>query len=574
LAAEVQPVANPETQEMFLHMSNSAAQASEAQLQLQHQLAQMQQHMQVMQAQMAASNPQQRQPVYPPPNYNPGFFPNQQQQQPTGGGGFQGPGGFGGRGQGRGYQGHQPGRGRGGYQGFQPYNQQMQGQQQPQYYQQQHGGQQHGRGHQGGGQGRGYQGRGQGGRSGGIRSFNCYCWTHGAGAHPSPDCRTPTQGHQIGATFENKMGGSMRYCQPAATWQIGSAHNLNFKLKTKVSNNAPPNPPTKIIAKTDSGASSHYFKVNDISALTNVCTTPFGPHVMLPDSTTIQATQSGQLPLHRSLSTKATTAHILDGITNSSLISIGQLCDDDCIAVLDKMKLKIYKNQECILQGTRNRTDGLWDISIDTTSNPIQAPRPHQINAIIRKDTTKTQLVQYLYACCGSPVVSTWKKAIRNGNFLTWPGIDDLSIDLHLPKSIASAKGHLNQERKNLQSTRVPLPAQDQNNDQSEDTFFPVAMIVPFTAKNTGYHDLPGRFPHHHSSRGNEYLLIVYDYDGNSILQCPLKNKTAGEIKRGWISIHERLARGSPPGHSINFGYQDYNFDDRCYEYLPSDGYL
>ena len=29
--------------------------------------------------------------------------------------------------------------------------------------------------------------------------------------------------------------------------------------------------------------------------------------------------------------------------------------------------------------------------------------------------------------------------------------------------------------------------------------------------------DLPGRFPHR-SSRGNEYLLVVYDYDSNSIL--------------------------------------------------------
>jgi hypothetical protein len=96
LAAEVQPVANAETNEMFLHIANSAAQASEAQLQLQHQLAQMQQHMQLMQAQMAASNQQQRIPLYPPPpSYNPGFFPNQQQQQPTGGGGFQGPSGFG-----------------------------------------------------------------------------------------------------------------------------------------------------------------------------------------------------------------------------------------------------------------------------------------------------------------------------------------------------------------------------------------------------------------------------------------------------------------------------------------------
>jgi hypothetical protein len=68
-------------------------------------------------------------------------------------------------------------------------------------------------------------------------------------------------------------------------------------------------------------------------------------------------------------------------------------------------------------------------------------------------------------------------------------------------------------------------------------------MIIPFVAKNTAYHDLTGRFPHG-SSRGNEYLLIVYDYDSNTILQCALKNKTGSGIKRGWIEVHERLARG------------------------------
>jgi hypothetical protein len=29
----------------------------------------------------------------------------------------------------------------------------------------------------------------------------------------------------------------------------------------------------------------------------------------------------------------------------------------------------------------------------------------------------------------------------------------------------------------------------------------------------------------------------------------------------------------APPGHAINFGEEDYNYDDRCYEYLPSDRY-
>jgi hypothetical protein len=55
---------------------------------------------------------------------------------------------------------------------------------------------------------------------------------------------------------------------------------------------------------------------------------------MLPDSTNVQATHSGLLPLYHSLSKTAKTAHVLDGMTNSLLISIGQLCDDDCVAIL------------------------------------------------------------------------------------------------------------------------------------------------------------------------------------------------------------------------------------------------
>jgi hypothetical protein len=66
---------------------------------------------------------------------------------------------------------------------------------------------------------------------------------------------------------------------------------------------------------------------------------------------------------------------------------------------------------------------------------------------------------------------------------------------------------------------------------------------VPFVTKHTAYHDLTGRFPHR-SSRGNEYLLVVYDHDSNSILHCALKNKQAAEIQRGWLRIHEKLTKG------------------------------
>jgi hypothetical protein len=108
-----------------------------------------------------------------------------------------------------------------------------------------------------------------------------------------------------------------------------------------------PGPPTTtaLIVKADSGASNHYFrKKKDQHIIWNLKTTPFGPAVLLPDSTAIHATHSGQLPLHPSFSEKATTAHVLAGITNASLLSIGQLCDDNCVAVLDKDKIEVFNN--------------------------------------------------------------------------------------------------------------------------------------------------------------------------------------------------------------------------------------
>ena len=40
-----------------------------------------------------------------------------------------------------------------------------------------------------------------------------YCWSHGACAHPSPQCKSKKPGHQDAATFDNKMGGLTAYCQ-------------------------------------------------------------------------------------------------------------------------------------------------------------------------------------------------------------------------------------------------------------------------------------------------------------------------------------------------------------------------
>ena len=60
--------------------------------------------------------------------------------------------------------------------------------------------------------------------------------------------------------------------------------------------------------------------------------------------------------------------------------------------------------------------------------------------------------------------------------------------------------------------------------------------------KQAGCLDLTGRFPYS-SSRGNNYFLVIYDYDSNAILVEVLKNRKAESITAAWkksVSILEQ----------------------------------
>ena len=66
---------------------------------------------------------------------------------------------------------------------------------------------------------------------------------------------------------------------------------------------------------------------------------------------------------------------------------------------------------------------------------------------------TKMSLAEYLYRCCFSPPLSTFRIAIARAHFLTWPGLQDKNVCKYLEETMSTAKGHLDQEMKNLQST-------------------------------------------------------------------------------------------------------------------------
>jgi hypothetical protein len=70
-------------------------------------------------------------------------------------------------------------------------------------------------------------------------------------------------------------------------------------------------------------------------------------------------------------------------------------------------------------------------------------------------NNNKKDLINYLHAACFSPVKSTWIKAIKNGFFSSWPGLNEPTVEKYLSKSTSTAKGHLNQQRQNARTTKI-----------------------------------------------------------------------------------------------------------------------
>ena len=221
----------------------------------------------------------------------------------------------------------------------------------------------------------------------------------------------------------------------------------------------------------------------------------------------------------------------------------------------------------------------LIDEQLKKDSNNFQVVNlvSEKINIIIRKKQTHLDLARFLHAACFSPVPSTFIKAIKNNHFSTWPGLTSELITKHLPMSIATAKGHLNQERQNIQSTKTPstdfkvtLQRIKQNvkklknqisknakyDEASQDNIlldsFPLsdspnkktneAIFGIYSSKDVGvgYTDLTGRFPYQ-STRGNNYIFVAYHYDANAILVEPIKNRKALTIVIAWEKINNKL---------------------------------
>ena len=103
----------------------------------------------------------------------------------------------------------------------------------------------------------------------------------------------------------------------------------------------------------------------------------------------------------------------------------------------------------------------MWYVPIPTQTAPQANPEYSRTANVITKLHPVSDLIKFLHAAAFSPAKSTWIAAVEKGFFSTWPGLTKTAINRFLPPSIHTAMGHLDQERKNLRSTKPTPPPEE-----------------------------------------------------------------------------------------------------------------
>ena len=256
---------------------------------------------------------------------------------------------------------------------------------------------------------------------------------------------------------------------------------------------------------------------------------------------------------------------------DQTLLSTSKFAEAGYTTVYDKNEVNFYNSntikidEEAVLRGYRCPRTGLWRVplqpiitnenvdtllldskcgtqSLNLTYSVTSTSQTHEhLKASIKRDANTIynvyelpsieQSIRYLHAAAGFPTKATWLKAIRRGNYNTWPLVNVKNVNKHFPESEETQQGHMRTQRQGVRSTKIKIKLEDEQNenDPPPPTKQNYIIVNTYDTHDTMFTDQTGKFPHL-SSRGNRYQMILYHRGSNSIWVEPTKNKTEGEM--------------------------------------------
>ena len=126
------------------------------------------------------------------------------------------------------------------------------------------------------------------------------------------------------------------------------------------------------------------------------------------------------------------------------------------------------------------------------------------------------------------------------------------NVKKYYPETKETPKGHLNQTRKNVRSTKTSA-FKEPNTTQLRGQKIRDVYTKVYNVRETIFSDQTGQFPKR-SARGNKYVMVLVEIDSNAILVAPMKSRHDKGMKRACQSMITRLYRAGivPKKHVLD----------------------
>jgi hypothetical protein len=253
-------------------------------------------------------------------------------------------------------------------------------------------------------------------------------------------------------------------------------------------------------AVSDTGATSSAFLKEDPSIPTGRTSSAI---FHLPNGAVAPASTINKL-LHN-VRAPARDVNIVPSLVGNSLLSTSKFTDAGYTAIYDENEVNFYDSKttnitvsaEAVLKGWRCPRMKLWrvplvpivtNLNTDTLildhpsgQNSLNTMYTIEMNQISREHVAHQMgkkhrqeylhnvyelpsvepTIRYLHGAAGFPTKASWLKAIRKGNYLSWPLINVKNVAKYFPESEETQKGHMRGQRQGVRSTRVTEPTED-----------------------------------------------------------------------------------------------------------------
>jgi hypothetical protein len=120
----------------------------------------------------------------------------------------------------------------------------------------------------------------------------------------------------------------------------------------------------------------------------------------------MKSTHTAHLNLQH-LPPEATVTELFPALGNTNLLSIGKLCDANCVCTFTQKEAIITLNDKVILRGPRSQLQPkLWQIE-------LPKEKPNQYAALaVNQSTRPADLVAFSHATLFSPTIKTLAEAL------------------------------------------------------------------------------------------------------------------------------------------------------------------